>query len=64
MKSKKVRYDFDVEIASLEEKIRYYDRIRPRWDIYDDVIGSPQDRLETRKEILEILRDAELSINI
>lgn len=63
MKSQKVIDELNQEIYELKVKIDDLNETRRPWPMYDQVIGSPQDRLQTRKEILEILRDTELSIN-
>ncbi len=55
---KELRKDFDNEISTLCEKIKYLDETRKPWPVYDRWIGTPQDKLRSRMLILQTLRDS------
>jgi len=66
MKKKKSDYkklidDFDQEISSVEEEIIHLDKNRKPWPMYDQWLGTPQDRLRNKIGILEFLKNYSFS---
>jgi hypothetical protein len=57
VESRPILSEFDHEISRLERQVDHLDKTRRRYPIYDDVIGSPQDKILTRIIFLELLRD-------
>lgn len=58
-KKQMLKEDFNNEISRLADKIKYLDETRKPWSLYDNWIGTPQDKLKMRIEILETLRDSD-----
>jgi hypothetical protein len=57
-KSMQILAEFNQEIESLKDRIRYLDENRRPYLLYDSWIGTPQDRLKTRLSVLEFFRNA------